>query len=533
MTAKSPADNESPSTSSAFLSQSRRSRRSSIVSLPSTSQIGKEALAETLDQIHSTASQSDTLTTFNAYTSPPSSSAGTEGKGITSELQGGLSGLYSRLRASVGNVKDIVATFGDENNEDDVSAKSPRFASSSPVPGRQRPEGIKSPNGSLFSGRDETGVAGARQVSQDKTSTEATVYERAVKQRPTNLSASSASVASRGSSAANMGLRSPATLPAVAAAASPAVAEVNVNAVKEKGLTDESSDRVQNDTNTPPRTSTEPQNVETKTLSTSTQQSAGYLESPNGHTAEVDPSLLIGSKLIISGLGSPTTVQKSDKNADYQQDHLVSQGLASGISQETPRRSPLIGSHTNGAYRASQDPSSTMLRDGVSQKTMEVATDKISTLAGPGKTARNSESTPIKARTRTYQHAEVPPSKPMAAQIMSRSRAPDVSLTRATSDATATTLISTTQHQAPSPEQSHGLSQDYMRLAHSRGVRSVTANVPQVKSKVLNREYWMRDENAKDCFYCGDPFSTFRRKHHCSKLHSLKSIVLLPALIQL
>lgn len=25
----------------------------------------------------------------------------------------------------------------------------------------------------------------------------------------------------------------------------------------------------------------------------------------------------------------------------------------------------------------------------------------------------------------------------------------------------------------------------------------------------------MRDENAKDCFHCGEPFSTFRRKHHC------------------
>lgn len=31
----------------------------------------------------------------------------------------------------------------------------------------------------------------------------------------------------------------------------------------------------------------------------------------------------------------------------------------------------------------------------------------------------------------------------------------------------------------------------------------------------------MKDENAKDCFYCGDPFTTFRRKHHCSKHISL------------
>lgn len=37
----------------------------------------------------------------------------------------------------------------------------------------------------------------------------------------------------------------------------------------------------------------------------------------------------------------------------------------------------------------------------------------------------------------------------------------------------------------------------------------------QIRSRVLSKEYWMRDENARDCFCCGDPFSTFRRKHHC------------------
>lgn len=37
----------------------------------------------------------------------------------------------------------------------------------------------------------------------------------------------------------------------------------------------------------------------------------------------------------------------------------------------------------------------------------------------------------------------------------------------------------------------------------------------QMRSKILGREFWMRDENAKECFKCGDSFSTFRRKHHC------------------
>lgn len=39
----------------------------------------------------------------------------------------------------------------------------------------------------------------------------------------------------------------------------------------------------------------------------------------------------------------------------------------------------------------------------------------------------------------------------------------------------------------------------------------------EMKRKVLSRDFWMKDENAKVCFYCGDPFTTFRRKHHCRK----------------
>lgn len=37
----------------------------------------------------------------------------------------------------------------------------------------------------------------------------------------------------------------------------------------------------------------------------------------------------------------------------------------------------------------------------------------------------------------------------------------------------------------------------------------------QMRRKILDREFWMRDENAKACFSCGDAFTTFRRKHHC------------------
>lgn len=55
------------------------------------------------------------------------------------------------------------------------------------------------------------------------------------------------------------------------------------------------------------------------------------------------------------------------------------------------------------------------------------------------------------------------------------------------------------------------------RQAHDRpAVNSMSKSTfTQMRRKILDREFWMRDENAKDCFNCGDAFTTFRRKHHC------------------
>ncbi|WPG97509.1 Hypothetical protein R9X50_00028600 [Acrodontium crateriforme] len=62
----------------------------------------------------------------------------------------------------------------------------------------------------------------------------------------------------------------------------------------------------------------------------------------------------------------------------------------------------------------------------------------------------------------------------------------------------------------PSPNLNTGLQR--RRAAH----RSSHPNVPShLRRRVISKEFWMRDENAKDCFNCGSTFSTFRRKHHC------------------
>ncbi|KAF4956578.1 hypothetical protein FGADI_3730 [Fusarium gaditjirri] len=74
-----------------------RIRRDSINSI-STGQ-----LAHTLDKIHTSASQRDSLTTFNDFAPPPVAAPTSENKGIAGDLvQQGFSGLYSRLKEAVG-----------------------------------------------------------------------------------------------------------------------------------------------------------------------------------------------------------------------------------------------------------------------------------------------------------------------------------------------------------------------------------------------------------------------------------------------
>lgn len=66
------------------------------------SQVDKEQLAQALDKIHTSASQSDALTTFNDF-APPPVSAPVDHKGSPTDLvHQGISGLYSRIKEAVG-----------------------------------------------------------------------------------------------------------------------------------------------------------------------------------------------------------------------------------------------------------------------------------------------------------------------------------------------------------------------------------------------------------------------------------------------
>ncbi|KAH7155691.1 hypothetical protein B0J13DRAFT_232350 [Dactylonectria estremocensis] len=80
-----------------------RTRRDSINSISVSSTADKEQLAHTLDKIHTSASQCDSLTTFNDFAPPPGAAPASESRGAAGDLvHQGLSGLYSRLKEAVG-----------------------------------------------------------------------------------------------------------------------------------------------------------------------------------------------------------------------------------------------------------------------------------------------------------------------------------------------------------------------------------------------------------------------------------------------
>ena len=509
MTARPAPDGESPSASSLFLPQLRRSRRGSLASFSSTSKVEKDTLAEALDHIHSTASQSDALTTFNEYTSPPSSSAGAEGTGITSELQGGLSGLYSRFRASVGNVKDIVTPSGEDRTVEDISTKSPRLAIPSPTPSRLVFEPSTSPNPSLNTVAEETSLSGSRHSSRAAAPGEASSLDGARKPRPSNVSLGNAAASSKAPSGSTLPLKSPVNLAAVAASVvSPAVVEVNVSAIKESAP---SNNTFKNKSSQDKVTAVKPSSgsrAEAKSSLAVGQRSSSLqsrsVDQPEGnapHTINLDPSVSIASL----GNLNDTPRRPNERSESIDAKAIRSSGSSANNASLSQR------SHLGSAEDTESERTEDVLRRRRNVKAMPRITADPGTPEPPttgGLVLSEVENGFLSANSR-YHHVEIPIPKSMGSRPHSQSGKPDVNLTRTSSETTATSLIHASGHKQHAGEDL------------TRDPKMVNVVLSQARSKVLNREYWMRDENAKDCFYCGDPFSTFRRKHHCSMSHGI------------
>lgn len=523
MGSKSMRDNDSLSASSFLPPQLRHSRRGSLASLSSTHQLDKEALSLALDQIHNSASQTESLTTFNEYTSPPTSSSGPDTKGIASELQGGLSGLYNRLRASVGNVKDIVNPGPEDVAVENSSLKSPRPSTHSPKPvSKSGYESARNTSSSNSITQVTSATGSGRQSPKGNADIEGEHHETRQISKPSTKSMVSVSTSAKSATGSLVALKSPPvtlTQAAKLTTISPALADINISAVKRVDA------------------SQGPISSARTTATTETQRVARNPRRPSylartSAQGVVDASESTPSENPVSrnaSQGGPKHTDGSvhtDANSAFKSPDKSGVFELRAVSTDSVRPFPKIeggsdeltsdvagsSSNTNNIYQSR--PTTVITNYGNEEgnifsdsKSNNTRVDDAATIGGG------------------YQHINLPLRKTMAPPLITTSHSSNLSLSGVSTSDTESVDSSplpkrsrnllTRSQEAPSTQ---SISSQYVALAGSQRVPSRTMNVfSQVKNKVLNKEYWMKDENARDCFYCGDSFSTFRRKHHCSK----------------
>ncbi|EEH20553.2 hypothetical protein PABG_02784 [Paracoccidioides brasiliensis Pb03] len=517
--------NSSPSASSIFLPLGRRSRRGSLASI--SSQAEREHRNEALDQIHNAACQSDELTVFYELTSPPTTSSATDNKSIVGELQGSLSGLYSRFRASVGGVKDMVGVSSKSSETtpaETPAVKSPNISSfPSNVPGHTSAAGSSDVHPSL------TSSAHASKCQSPALGTFPPIQERTANPsmgRSSRISSKAGSVSSKASGHPGGPLKSaiaPLTK-ATSGMASPTVTEINVNAMKDvpyhnrTGSGSISSSMLQNtdSSSSERRDSSQPTSMSQsqQELGPSHQSYSPVLMTWHAHNESFRETRLPENPAMERAASPKLHSTTADRNGLAELDTSFS---------KSSWRASIDGAHEIlPSRRESQPGNSTKSIPNDHSPTPTSVTTSLSKFSTADSLANESR-TPTTLATSLTMTDKEPPSahssktsfkdrQAKAPPKVNQSRLPGFGHSRMSSS-------ESDNHQRSAAIPSHiSFSTDYAgsaAQARRRPPIQSRQEVPPFRSKLLGKEFWMRDENAKDCFHCGEPFSTFRRKHHC------------------
>ena len=443
-------DTPSPSASSIFLPLGRRARRDSRSSL--ATELDQDALNQALDTIHTAASQSQVLTVFNEYTDPPSAASKDESKGITADIQGGLSGLYNKLKASVG-----VASDAPENRQP-LGVKGSGHERSASKTSSGRTSTIQSPKINHFDGPE-----GHDLISQ------------------TSKLSSKATSASKASSIAPS-VKSPTGPPPPASyLAEPAITELNAQVLNSSA---------------------------THSLNGSTVEAREDKDQLRSGAASIDSEPL----------------QKTASRSIQPESQLASPGVA---PVKSTRGDVRLHARTESEQSIPSRPSSRPLSPVVPPG--ERALDRVATGRQERAPPRTQTSNPLQLLSDHASHTARNPAaltpkvvkdssragkspsrgtrpKDILLPQVSQSRLPGFAASRASSTDSGPAATLSLGSQV-------GVSMYGTRDGHAQ--RHASRAGDKLRSKLLNRDFWMRDENARDCFHCGEPFTTFRRKHHC------------------
>ncbi|KAI1926556.1 Mitochondrial distribution and morphology protein 12 [Ophidiomyces ophidiicola] len=497
----------SPSASSVFLPLGRQSRRNSLVSY--SAQAEKDNLNEALDQIHNAACHSDTLTVFNDFATPPVPSSAVDNKaGVVGDLQGGLSGLYSLFRASVGGVKEMV---GSSTKPSDTQLPGPPMPKSSsaqlnlPVLGAA--DDPLSPSNSAYASKTQSPILGTFPTQPEGMTSFSAL-------KSSKLSSKAPSVSSKSSIPSSTAAKSsiaPLTKVSPSPSVDPAISEVNVSVAR-------------------PGAHHTPSN--SGSFSTSIVTYADSTASGRGDGSLQISSLQSSQELGVGAFPRPQEVQKNASNDMFE-----------GRDRTIP--GTLLPYRTS-SYEKAQSPSKVTLTDFDAPFAQSQWKEKDAELRGRSEkflTGNSKDSSPVQTSL-TNSIAKFSAGESSVNELRTTTAATSISTAEKDQSSINSSKASFTkpiprinQNRLPgygpplimspgSPANRSATAAPHISFDTPEPVRvshisAKASNHPQkgstvpFKSKLLGREFWMRDENAKDCFHCGDPFSTFRRKHHC------------------
>ncbi|KAH8723122.1 hypothetical protein GQ44DRAFT_685873 [Phaeosphaeriaceae sp. PMI808] len=393
------------------------------------------SLPTALHQMHATASRSDTLTTFDHLTAPPAPAAD-EPKGIDL-VQGGLSGLYSRIRASVGGVKEQPAEGLDSARQAVVTRNPGGTAVHSPVV-------VSVPSSRL--------------------------------QSPSTTSFPDALPPSRGSNTSSIALSSKVSLNASKSSLATTRSRPSIAPSIELG-------RPMRDDDSFVQSPELPRNTSSKDFAPSSQSTRSPRFPPGKSFRERK------GDLDLEGQESDTT----EDDVILVEEHSGANNPASfKFPSDAPRELSSRGSSRPDSQY--QPPRSSLSK----------ARDQ------PDKLPESIEAPRVTSNARAPIVAPEP-HRPSLVKV-GPSHLPGFPSRASSSDGLSSVITASTVRTpvvAPIKE--------IQRQAQARPTtgRMPTNAFSQMRRKILDREFWMRDENAKDCFNCGDGFTTWRRKHHC------------------